>query len=264
MKTITILDLVPVPPVALTGWRFARQSRRTASDLLENLHKHRFAAFPETNIERKPALDVPRPTLCVSADSAYPPSPYPDRRRPLLLPESDPRCVNPEAPRHAGSGRAKTRFPPWSAADQPPELTKAQASLCSRVMLTGNLNASGNVYLLGPDGSRRCNSLARTSVMTSPAASFGRRILPVLLLLCLMTWVQAAASSPDHERHHLAGQGCLLCLAGPLPFVKIAPTAVTAPIVAIHWIEPSAKPEPAQSLFVSTRSSRAPPAEFPA
>jgi hypothetical protein len=100
--------------------------------------------------------------------------------------------------------------------------------------------------------------------MTSPAASFGRRILPVLLLLCLMTWMQAAASSPDHQMHHVAGQGCLLCLAGPLPFVRIAPAPIVAPIVAIHWMEPSARPEPAQSLFVSTRSSRAPPALFPA
>ena len=100
--------------------------------------------------------------------------------------------------------------------------------------------------------------------MTNAAETFGRRILPILLLLCLMGWVQAAASSPDHERHHLAGQGCLLCQAGPLPFVKIAPAAVAAPMVAIHWIEPSARPEPAQSLFLLTRSSRAPPAEFSA
>lgn len=147
---------------------------------------------------------------------------------------------------------------------RPRDSPKTHTWLCSRVVVTGNLNASGHVYLFDPDDFRRCNSLARTSVMTSPAASFGRRVLPVLLLLCLMTWMQAAASSPDHERHHLAGQGCLLCLAGPLPFVRIAPAPIVAPIVAIHWMEPSAKPEPAQSLFVSTRSSRAPPAEFPA
>lgn len=86
----------------------------------------------------------------------------------------------------------------------------------------------------------------------------------LLLLLCLMTWMQAAASSPDHQLHHVAGQGCLLCLAGPLPFVRIEPAALAAPVVAIRWIEPLVKSEPAQSLFVSTRSSRAPPAWFPA
>jgi hypothetical protein len=100
--------------------------------------------------------------------------------------------------------------------------------------------------------------------MTSPTASFYRRVLPVVLLLCLMTWVQAVASSPDHQMHHMAGQGCLLCLAGPLPFVRITPTAIVAPVVAIHWLEFSARPEPAQSLFASPSSSRAPPAEFPA
>lgn len=86
----------------------------------------------------------------------------------------------------------------------------------------------------------------------------------MLLLLCLMTWMQAAASSPDHQMHHVAGQSCLLCLAGPLPFVRIVSPALVAPVVVLRWIEPLAKPEPAQSLFVSTRSSRAPPALFPA
>ena len=101
----------------------------------------------------------------------------------------------------------------------------------------------------------------RTAVMNGPtAASFARRALPVLLL-CLMVWVQAAAaSSPEHQRHHFADPGCGRCLAGPLQFVSSEPPTVVAPVVAIDWIAPPARPEPTQSLLLSTRSPRAPPA----
>lgn len=96
--------------------------------------------------------------------------------------------------------------------------------------------------------------------MIGPTASLAKRVLPVVLLLCLMLWTQAAVASPEHQRHHFAGQGCLLCIAGPLTFVKSGPPAFVAPAVAIRWIEPQAKHEPAQNLFLSTRSSRGPPA----
>lgn len=101
----------------------------------------------------------------------------------------------------------------------------------------------------------------RTSVMKGPtAASLARRALPVLLL-CLMFWVQgAAASSPEHQRHHFAHPGCVLCIAGPLQFVRSEPPALVAPMAVIDWIAPPARPEPTQSLLFSTRSSRAPPA----
>jgi len=98
--------------------------------------------------------------------------------------------------------------------------------------------------------------------MTGPIASLVRRILPVVLLLCLIIWAQAAASSPEHQRHHLAGQGCLLCLAGPLPFVKSGPPVLVAPVFALNWIELPAKPEPSHGRFLSTRPSRGPPSQF--
>jgi hypothetical protein len=92
------------------------------------------------------------------------------------------------------------------------------------------------------------------------AASLARRALPVLLL-CLMFWVQgAAASSPEHQRHHFADPGCVLCLVGPLAFVRSESPALVAPVAVIDWIAPPARPEPTQSLLLSTRSSRAPPA----
>ena len=101
----------------------------------------------------------------------------------------------------------------------------------------------------------------RASDMNGPtAASLARRVLPVLLL-CLMFWVQAAAaSSPEHQRHHFADPGCVLCIAGPLQFVRSEPPALIAPVAVIDWIAPPARPEPTQSLLFSTRSSRAPPA----
>jgi hypothetical protein len=100
---------------------------------------------------------------------------------------------------------------------------------------------------------------ARTTVMTGPTASLGRRVLPVLLL-CLTIWVQAAASSPEHQRHHFADPGCVLCVAGPLAFVRSEPPALVAPVVAVGWIAPPARPEPTQHVLFSIRSSRAPPA----
>ena len=102
--------------------------------------------------------------------------------------------------------------------------------------------------------------MARNKVMTGSTASSGKRVLPVLVLLCLMLWAQVAAFSPEHQRHHLADQGCLLCLAGPLPFVSSGPPALVVPAAAIHWIEPQGKTEPAQNIFLSTRFSRGPPA----
>jgi hypothetical protein len=101
----------------------------------------------------------------------------------------------------------------------------------------------------------------RTSVMTGPtAASLARRALPVLLL-CLVFWAQdAASSSPEHLRHHFADPGCVLCLAGPLQFVRSEPPALVAPVDAIDWIAAPARPEPTPSLLLSTSSSRAPPA----
>jgi hypothetical protein len=86
-----------------------------------------------------------------------------------------------------------------------------------------------------------------------------KRLVPVLLL-CLLIWAQSAALSPEHQRHHPAGQGCLLCIAGPLAFVRSGPPALIAPVVATNWIEPAARPEPSQSLFVSTLCPRGPPA----
>ncbi len=92
------------------------------------------------------------------------------------------------------------------------------------------------------------------------AASLGRRVLPILLL-SLMLWVQgAAAASPEHQRHHFADQGCVLCLAGPLTFVRSEAPALVAPVAVAVWIAAPARPEPTQSLLLSTRSSRAPPA----
>ena len=101
----------------------------------------------------------------------------------------------------------------------------------------------------------------RALIMNGPtAAALARRALPVLLL-CLMFWAQAAALSPEHQRHHfLADHGCALCLASPLQFVRSEPPALVAPVVAIDWIAPPARPEPTQNLFLSTPSSRAPPA----
>ena len=84
-------------------------------------------------------------------------------------------------------------------------------------------------------------------------------LLP-FLLLCLLVWVQASAYLPQHQRHHFSGQGCVLCLAGPLAFVQSETALFSAPAHVVCWVAPLPGPAWAQSLLLSTTSSRAPPA----
>ncbi|HUK17863.1 MAG TPA: hypothetical protein VLW65_15675 [Bryobacteraceae bacterium] len=88
----------------------------------------------------------------------------------------------------------------------------------------------------------------------------GRRALLVLSILCLMVWAQSAALSLEHSEHHSSEHCCLLCHAGPLPFLQTTPSGSVAPVVPLAWFAPPAEIQDTHDVLMATSSSRAPPA----
>jgi len=88
----------------------------------------------------------------------------------------------------------------------------------------------------------------------------GRRALLVLAILCLMVWGQSAALSLEHSEHHSSEHCCLLCHAGPLPFLQTTLSIAVAPVVPLAWFAPPAEIQDTHDVLIATSSSRAPPA----
>jgi hypothetical protein len=86
------------------------------------------------------------------------------------------------------------------------------------------------------------------------------RYLYVLLLLCLLLVAQSAAFASANEQHHSTDHCCLLCHVGPLPFVHTHSSAVVMPNPSRVWLEPSPDFVATHDVFLSTTSSRGPPA----
>jgi len=87
-----------------------------------------------------------------------------------------------------------------------------------------------------------------------------RRLLGVLLLLCVTMLAQSSALSAQSESHHSPDHCCLLCHVGPLPFLQINVTAVLAPVFQVIWLAPPAHFETTSDVRLVPSPSRAPPA----
>ncbi|SPE33128.1 conserved exported hypothetical protein [Candidatus Sulfopaludibacter sp. SbA6] len=87
-----------------------------------------------------------------------------------------------------------------------------------------------------------------------------RRLLVVLLLLCVVVSVQSAALSAESKSHQPTDHCCLLCHVGPLPFLQTSVSAALAPVFQVVWLAPPAHSEPTLDAPPVPGSSRAPPA----
>ena len=65
-----------------------------------------------------------------------------------------------------------------------------------------------------------------------------RRLLVVLLLLCVTVLAQSSALSAQSESHRSPDHCCLLCHVGPLPFLQTSVSAAWAPVFQVVWLAP--------------------------
>jgi hypothetical protein len=87
-----------------------------------------------------------------------------------------------------------------------------------------------------------------------------RRLLVVLLLLCVTMVAQYSALSAQSESHHSPDHCCLLCHVGPLPFLQTSVAAAMAPLFQVVWLAPQARFETTSDVRLVPSPSRAPPA----
>ena len=87
-----------------------------------------------------------------------------------------------------------------------------------------------------------------------------RRLLSVLLLLCVTMLAQSSALPAQTESHHSPDHCCLLCHVGPLPFLQTRATTLLAPVFQVVWLTPPAHVETPSDERLVASSSRAPPA----
>ena len=89
---------------------------------------------------------------------------------------------------------------------------------------------------------------------------WNRRLLVVLLLLCVTLVAQSSALSAQSESHHSPDHCCLLCHVGPLPFLQTSVSATLTPHFQMVWLAPQADAEAPSDRQLLPRPSRAPPA----
>jgi hypothetical protein len=87
-----------------------------------------------------------------------------------------------------------------------------------------------------------------------------RRLLVVLILLCVTILAQSSALSAQSQPHHSPDHCCLLCHVGPLPFLQTSVSALLAPVFQVVWLAPPAYFETTSDVRLVPSSSRAPPA----
>ena len=85
----------------------------------------------------------------------------------------------------------------------------------------------------------------------------------VLATLCLAVWAQSSALALEHQAHHASQHCCLLCHAGPLPFLKTTVGLAAAPALRMAWFALTVEFDGDHDVLIFTRLSRAPPAVFP-
>jgi len=89
--------------------------------------------------------------------------------------------------------------------------------------------------------------------------SCDRRLLVVLLLLCLTVSAQSAALAEQSKLHQSTDHCCLLCHVGPLPFLQTSVSAALAPVLQMVWLAPAAHCETTSDVRLVPSPSRAPP-----
>jgi hypothetical protein len=94
----------------------------------------------------------------------------------------------------------------------------------------------------------------------APGEFRGRRKLFVLAILCLVVWAQSSALVLQHSEHHSPEHCCLLCHAGPLPFLQTTISVSVAPIVPLAWFASPIELQNTHDVLIASTSSRAPPA----
>jgi hypothetical protein len=87
-----------------------------------------------------------------------------------------------------------------------------------------------------------------------------RRLLVVLILLCVTILAQSSALSAQSEAHHSPDHCCLLCHVGPVPFLQTSVSALLAPVFQVVWLAPPAHFETTSDVRLVPSPSRAPPA----
>ena len=86
-----------------------------------------------------------------------------------------------------------------------------------------------------------------------------RRIIPLLLLLCMLVCAQTVSLASEHLHQHSSQHCCGLCHTGPLPFVQPSLAAAMAPSFRVAWLEGSSNSDAPHEVILTTGSSRAPP-----
>ena len=86
------------------------------------------------------------------------------------------------------------------------------------------------------------------------------RLPIVLLLLCVMVLAQSSALTAQSQSHCAHQHCCLLCHAGPLPFLQTSVAAAPVPVFRVVWLAKLGYFEPASDVLLYTSPSRAPPA----
>jgi hypothetical protein len=84
------------------------------------------------------------------------------------------------------------------------------------------------------------------------------RKLAILFLLGLIVAAQASAFTVE-QRAHPSDHCCVLCHAGPLPFLNSSMVVALAPVLAPAWLGHPADFEPVHRVPVAPLASRAPP-----
>ncbi|HKE25473.1 MAG TPA: hypothetical protein VKB88_24105 [Bryobacteraceae bacterium] len=87
-----------------------------------------------------------------------------------------------------------------------------------------------------------------------------RRALLVLCILCLVVWAQSSALALQHSEHHSSEHCCLLCHAGPLPFLQTTVAISLAPVLPVAWFASAIEVADTHDVLIATSCSRAPPA----
>ena len=86
-----------------------------------------------------------------------------------------------------------------------------------------------------------------------------RRLVVVLLLLCVTMLAQSSALSAQDQPHRSPDHCCLLCHVGPLPFLQTSVSATLAPVFQVVWLAPLPYFETTSDVRLVPSPSRAPP-----
>ncbi len=87
-----------------------------------------------------------------------------------------------------------------------------------------------------------------------------RRRFFILLLLAVTLFAQSAALISEHQQHHATEHCCLLCHVS-LPFLQGQRAGYRSAVdIAVQWLAAAPQFESFRDVFLSTSSSRGPPA----